>query len=125
MKDNLDYLERFRKPHPVLKSMGKGRNGFFLISRLTHKGTTCFTIQSSDGNLWEHVSVSIPGLKRLPTWEEMDWIKTLFWDDDETVIQFHPKKSEHRSIAEVLHLWKKCDHEYELPPRILVGPEGT
>lgn len=41
---------------------------------------------------WEHVSVSVR--HRTPNWTEMCWVKDLFWEDDETVIQFHPRKSD-------------------------------
>lgn len=39
---------------------------------------------------WEHVSVSLA--HRCPSWEEMCFVKSLFWKEEETVIQFHPKK---------------------------------
>ena len=65
---------------------------------------------------WEHVSVSCPG--RIPTWEEMCAIKNIFWDEEETVIQFHPKKSEYvNTNPNCLHLWKIKNHDFELPPR--------
>ena len=74
------------------------------------------TAMGRDGDHgWEHVSVSLP--HRCPTWEEMCYVKNLFWRDDETVVQFHPKKSEYKNEHPyVLHMWKKMDHEYELPP---------
>lgn len=40
---------------------------------------------------WEHVSVSTPS--RLPTWDEMSFVKSLFWDDEDCVMQLHPPKS--------------------------------
>jgi len=63
----------------------------------------------------------------LPSWYEMVLVKNLFWGEDETVIQFIPKKTEHRSIGEVLHMWKKVGVEHELPPGFLVAPkiDGT
>lgn len=68
---------------------------------------------------WQHVSVSMPN--RCPTWEEMAYIKSLFWDDSETVIQFHPSKEEYiNNHPYVLHLWKHKDG-HVLPPSILVG----
>lgn len=68
---------------------------------------------------WEHVSVSRP--LRIPSWEDMDRVKRLFWDDEETVLQFHPKDSERKNLHKnVLHLWKQRGVDYELPPRILV-----
>lgn len=70
-------------------------------------------------NGWEHVSVSLPN--RTPNWAEMCHIKNLFWPESETVIQFHPKKSEYVNIhPHVLHLWKQVGVDHELPPRILV-----
>jgi hypothetical protein len=65
---------------------------------------------------WDHVSVSLD--HRCPTWDEMSHIKDLFFDKEETAVQFHPKKSEYvNNHPYVLHLWKKMDHDYELPPR--------
>jgi len=69
---------------------------------------------------WEHVSVSME--KRCPNWTEMCIIKDLFWDEEETVVQFHPKKSEYvNNHPHCLHLWKKVKHDYDLPPTIFVG----
>jgi hypothetical protein len=45
-------------------------------------------------------------------------IKAIFWDDEETVIQFHPKKSEYvNTNPNCLHLWKIKGHDFELPPK--------
>ena len=44
----------------------------------------------SFGEGWEHVTVNYK--KRMPTWEEMCKVKEMFWNDEETVVQFHPKK---------------------------------
>lgn len=66
---------------------------------------------------WEHVSVST--LRRNPNWQEMCWVKDLFWRDDELVAQFHPPKSDHINIHPYcLHLWRHPD--MRLPPRLLV-----
>lgn len=76
------------------------------------------------GDPWEHVSVSVhPSLKRTPTWDEMCYVKDLFWDADETVVQFHPRASEYiNSNPLVLHLWKPANTRVNLPPSICVGP---
>lgn len=64
-------------------------------------------------NGWEHVSVSPYGGK-MPTWDDMCEIKDIFWDDEEEVIQIHPKKSEYVNIMEnCLHLWRH--REMRLP----------
>ena len=69
---------------------------------------------------WEHVSVSTR--RRPPNWQEMCFVKDLFWDDQECVIQFHPPKSEYvNNHAYCLHLWRPIDGHVRLPPSILVG----
>lgn len=84
----------------------------------------------SDGDGWDHVSVSVKvacGGKlleagRTPTWEEMCWVKDRFFRDDETVIQFHPCASEYvNDHPYVLHLWRSQTRSIELPPSGLVG----
>lgn len=81
-------------------------------------------IASNDGG-WEHVSVSIlPQNRRpmrCPTWEEMCYVKDLFWEDEEGVIQYHPPKSEHVNIHNyVLHLWRPVEATIPLPPKVMV-----
>ena len=71
------------------------------------------------GIRWEHVSVSRPS--RCPTWEEMSFIKNLFWSEDETVVQFHPPKSDYiNNHPYCLHLWKP-PFQVELPPQWMTG----
>jgi hypothetical protein len=72
---------------------------------------------------WEHVSVSVKG-HRPPNWQEMCWVKEQFWDDEETVLQFHPKKSEYVNChPNCLHLWRNVGLDHPLPAAILVGPK--
>jgi len=75
---------------------------------------------------WEHVSVTKRTKNRnvysLPSWEEMCFIKDLFWSDEDTVIQYHPKKSEYvNNHPYVLHLWKPTNIELPIPNSLLVG----
>ena len=54
---------------------------------------------------WEHVSVS--GNRFCPNWAEMCWVKDVFWEDEECVVQYHPPKSDHINVHPfVLHLWR-------------------
>lgn len=70
---------------------------------------------------WEHVSVSLGA--RCPTREEMDFVKRLFWRDDETVIQMHvPRESHINAHPYCLHLWKPIGVELPLPPLTTVAP---
>ena len=58
---------------------------------------------------WEHVSVS-PYNGKTPTWEDMCRVKDIFCDEEEEVIQIHPKKSEYVNIKDnCLHLWRHKD----------------
>ena len=69
--------------------------------------------------VWEHVSVS--HVNRCPTWEEMCWIKSLFWNPDECVVQFHPAEADYVNMHPfVLHLWKALDVAFPMPPMICV-----
>lgn len=106
------------KLHPRLVSNASfGMNGFFVIPYKME----ILRIMVSDGEGWEHVSVSLR--HRCPTWEEMCYIKDLFWNEDEAVVQFHPKKSEYvNHHPSCLHLWKQVGVEWTTPPKIFVGP---
>jgi hypothetical protein len=95
-----------------------GTKGFFIIPGIK---IDLNVLSSGANNLtgWEHVSVS--GKKRNPNWDEMCKIKDLFWDLEETVIQFHPKKTSYVNLHPFcLHLWKNVKIEWELPLSILV-----
>ena len=63
--------------------------------------------QLKDLAAWEHVSVSVKGKKFCPTWDEMCFVKDLFWEKNECVIQFHPPDAVYVNLAVgCLHLWK-------------------
>jgi len=94
-----------------------GSNGlfFFGIGNVKAKAVC------SDGEGWEHVSVSLD-VDRCPTWEEMCFVKDLFWGEDDEVVQFHPKKKDYVNMHNYcLHLWKPTKEKMATPPSILVG----
>ena len=73
---------------------------------------------------WEHVSVSTE--KRAPSWEEMCFVKGLFWEPEECVMQLHPPESEYvNNHPHCLHLWKPVGIEIPTPPAIMVGIKGV
>ncbi len=108
-----------------------GNNGHFQIMRSTFgfpkegKDISGLFTQASDGEGWEHVSVSVvakPGKKRrLPTHAEMEFVRFLFWNADDWVIEFHPPITEYVSNAPCLHLWRPIDGGFPTPDSILVG----
>lgn len=77
---------------------------------------------SGIGEGWEHVSVSVIGEDRCPTWHEMTLVKLLFWYPSETVVEYHPPFDQYVNDHKfVLHLWKPTDFELPLPSPALVG----
>ena len=61
--------------------------------------------RNEDG--WEHVSVSSAPGSKLPSWEVLLKIKDCFWDEDEDVIHWIPKKQEYVNIhPNCMHMWK-------------------
>jgi hypothetical protein len=116
-------IEKFRVLIGPLASIpDSGNNGAFLIStnRVDRK-LAC--IVSDDGG-WEHVSVHVEVAgedNEIPTWGDMCRVKSLFWRDDECVIQYHPPASRYVNRHPcVLHLWKPTGIEIAMPPPIFV-----
>lgn len=69
----------------------------------------------------EHVSVSSYKKRQLPDWDVMCRIKEAIWQDEEMVVQIHPKKSEYLhgvgtiggdKLENVLHLWRPADGDW-------------
>ena len=60
--------------------------------------------------------------RRCPNWIEMCFVKDLFWDDEELVVQFHPPRSRYvNNHPYCLHLWRDVEERVRLPPSELVG----
>lgn len=73
---------------------------------------------------WEHTSVSTP--RRPPNWEEMAFVKRLFWEPEECVVQYHPPESTYvNNHPYVLHLWRHRIEKFPMPPSILVGVKSA
>lgn len=99
-----------------------GNNGLFLIPC----GSDLIQCIVSDGLGWEHVSVTVRVKGRqkyeIPTWEIMCWMKEVYWDDEDVVVQYHPKKSEYvNNHPYVLHLWRPTELVLPVPDSLLVG----
>ena len=120
------------RTHPLLSTTDKdGNNGAFLIRKTNGRELWIIASDGTDwestignGIKWEHVSVHVYDGKRTltPRWEEMCEIKDLFWDGEDVVIQFHPRKSEYiNNHPNTLHLWRPIDVEVLTPPSITVG----
>lgn len=69
---------------------------------------------------FEHLSVSTP--IKTPTWEQMCFMKDIFWREDEVCMQLHPKKEDYvNNMQYCLHIWKPINIEIPTPPNIMVG----
>jgi hypothetical protein len=112
-------VERYRQTTgPMASDSSFGNNGAFLIK--APGSHVELRVIASDGAGWEHVSVSLPA--RCPSWDEMSFIKSLFWGEEETVIQYHPPASQYvNNVKYCLHLWKPSGVDIPLPPSVLVG----
>ena len=64
---------------------------------------------------WDHVSVS--SNNRTPNWAEMMLVHRIFFEDNETSIQYCMPPTDHINInPNVLHLWRPWDFELPKPP---------
>lgn len=114
------HIEKYRvRTGQLASDESYGCNGAFSIP---HAKETLFVIISDEMG-WDHASVSVPSSNRCPIWEEMCFIKSIFWDKEETVIQYHPEESSYVNLcSNCLHLWRKQGQKYELPPRFMLEP---
>jgi hypothetical protein len=100
-----------------------GCNGAFFIPNNTQpvkQRHVPLKVIASDGEGWEHVSVSLPN--RTPTWEEMDYLKNVFWDESDCVMQLHPPRADWvNNHPHCLHLWRPTGVPIPAPPAWLVG----
>lgn len=106
-------FEKFRGFHPMYgESERGGVQGFFMIP---HEGETIAVI-SGRGEGWDHVSASLQ--YRCPTWDEMCFIKDIFFKWDELVLQFHPPRKDYVNVcSRALHLWRPWKQKVNLPPK--------
>lgn len=101
---------------------GDGLNGAF---SLLYEGQLLGVIANeacAESEGWEHVSVSCQ--RRCPTWDEMCYVKNLFWAETELVVQFHPPKQDYVNCHPYcLHMWRNTREVISLPPTHLIGPK--
>jgi hypothetical protein len=100
-----------------------GCNGAFWLES-PEPGWRLFVI-ASDGGGWEHVSTharTLAGRERTPTWKEMAYVKGIFWEGEDLVIQYHPRASEYvNRHPHVLHQWRPVGVPLPSPPPEFVG----
>lgn len=111
---------------PFASDESFGNNGYFVFNAPSGAALICIV---SEGRGWDHVSVRAEepdGASRVPTWGEMCLIKELFWGPGESVVQYHPRKSQYvNNHPHVLHLWRPQEVELPEPPPSLLGIAGV
>ena len=126
MRSSFSHLEGYRiKDVPGYVSPAGAHYGAFRIP--IARSDDFFIAIADDGcnpqwpTNWEHVSVrvivdALLSLSRIPLWSEMDRVKGLFWEDDETVMQFHVHGKAKVNVHPcVLHLWRPVDGQFPVP----------
>lgn len=117
------FIETYRLISGPLASPPLARYGAFLVTCPSTKELLKIIVASGEsyaaheeGEPFDHVSVSCE--HRCPTWDEMCWVKSLFFADDECVMQLHPPKSDYiNNNPNVLHLWKPLRLSIPMPPK--------
>lgn len=108
---------------PMGTSDRDGNNGLFLIPNNNKASSLILKVIASDGGEWEHVSVSLPS--RCPTWGEMSFVKKLFWEPFDCVVQYHPREEDYvNNHPFCLHLWRPTGVEMPTPPGWMVGSKA-
>lgn len=80
-----------------------------------------YYVIASNTHGFDHLSISIPNTERNPKWLEMCAIKDLFFNKDETVIQYHPSEENYVNTHEYcLHLWRPQNEKIPLPPKWMI-----
>ena len=112
-------VEKFR-----ISGGGSGA-GIFIIPPYSRSGfyTAELRVIASDAGGWDHISIS-PNAARCPTWDEMTFVKDLFFRDDEPAMQLHPPKAVYiNQHAYVLHLWRPQTEEERQAIAAMYGDE--
>lgn len=110
-------LDMFRLPNPGDGQIYRDNDGIYSVP--CRSSSVPLRVIASDGLGWDHVSVSLP--TRTPTWEEMEFVRKLFFRDDEVVLQFGVPESAHINVHNFcLHWWRPQGVDIQLPPREMV-----
>ncbi len=116
------HLEHYRiRDGDLASDESYGMNGAFAIPlhRWHPEGYATAVVVCSDQGGWDHVSVHIdtPQEQRCPTWEEIDYVRKLFFRGDEWVMQLHAPGSKNiNKHPFTLHMWRPQNEAIPTPP---------
>jgi hypothetical protein len=108
------------------KDEERALGGAFLIMRIAPgylSRRIALRVLASNDDGWDHISVSLSD--RTPSWDEMEFVKNLFFERDEVAMQLHVPATDHvNNHPFCLHLWRPHDQPIPRPPADLVGIPG-
>lgn len=115
-------VDRFRRRDVEIlmhyRNVGDGQSGAFIVpSPIDGKS---LRIVASNDEGWDHVSIS--RAKRCPNWQELEHVRKLFFEENETVMQLHLPDQDHiNHHPYCLHLWRPHHQEIPRPPARMVA----
>jgi hypothetical protein len=118
---NLHTLDVYRRDDLEMTYAGEPGNEYAGIFEVPNARGLIIRVLASSDMGWDHVSASLRD--RCPTWDEMSYIKQLFFKDTETAMQLHVPKDDHINChPHTLHLWRPHGKVIPRPPGFMVGP---
>ncbi len=123
---NLNELNAYRDEAAEAAIYGVSGGETEGVFRLEYRDTnraarywSLLAVIASVGDGWDHVSVRLS--RRVPTWYELEFVKRLFFKDDEVAMQLHVPPAKHINVQRnTLHLWRPCQGRLQLPPEYMV-----
>ncbi len=116
----MKFPEQYRKSLKGWESEAGDPFGWFITSGPCGRQLAMLATDG-EGTDWEHVSVTLKDKRKIPNWEEMCFVKNLFWESTECIVQFHPPSAEYVNIHHgCLHLWRYKKAAFPIPETILV-----
>lgn len=126
---DLRTLDKFRVRLEHVGWAGDANHGAFAFRSRAH-GEVLRCIATT-GYGWDHVSVSLHGVKRCPTWLDMKQVHRTFWPPHEAAMQYHAPEADYvdgengSGHPYCLHLWRPYAIEIvgsiPVPPKFMIG----
>jgi hypothetical protein len=92
----------------------QGEDGFCLVNSRLRQSVIGSACVEADGKRWIHLSIASPD--RLPTYEDLCWLKRMFLGEEAKAVMVFPPKSVHVNLhARALHLFSCLDLPDPLP----------
>lgn len=111
--------ESYRIQIAIGKSKYGDDYGFFIIP-FRSNNLKVMVSAGDEQNGWDHVSISLAN--RCPNWEEMEFIKHMFFADDEWAMQLHAPSADHISVHPYcLHIWRPLKEIIPTPPTWMIA----